>query len=64
MPEMPPKWAPYFQVANCDATADKAKSLGGNVCVGPADIPNVGRFAGVVDPQGAVFMIIQLAATM
>ena len=28
----------------------------------PTDIPNVGRFAVVADPQGAVFCIIQMTA--
>jgi len=54
---MPPNWVPYFMVANCDASAEKAKSLGGNVGVKPTDIPNVGRFAMVADPQGAMFAI-------
>ncbi|HEY6213837.1 MAG TPA: VOC family protein [Vicinamibacterales bacterium] len=55
--KMPPNWVPYFMVANCDASADKAKSLGANVGVKPTDIPNVGRFAMVADPQGALFAI-------
>ena len=55
--QMPPNWVPYFMVANCDASADKAKSLGANVGVKPTDIPNVGRFAMIADPQGATFAI-------
>lgn len=54
---MPPNWAPYFQVADCDASAKKAASLGANVGRKPTDIPNVGRFAMIADPQGAVFAI-------
>jgi len=54
---MPPNWAPYFQVADCDAGAKKAASLGANVGVKPTDIPNVGRFAMIADPQGAMFAI-------
>ncbi len=60
MEGVPPHWAPYFAVDDCDATAEKAKSLGANMCVPPQDIPNVGRFAVIADPQGAVFSIIKL----
>jgi predicted enzyme related to lactoylglutathione lyase len=48
-------------VADCDAVAAKATQLGGTVCVPPADIPKVGRFAVLGDPQGAYFSIIQLS---
>lgn len=56
----PPHWMPYFLVADCDATADRGKELGGSACVPPTDIPNVGRFAVLVDPQGAYFSILKL----
>ncbi len=58
---MPPSWGLYWQVADCDASAAKAKSLGGRVFFGPKDIPKVGRFAVVQDPQGATFSIFQPA---
>lgn len=54
---IPPHWLPYFQVADVDATASTAKQHGGQLHVPPMDIPNVGRFAVVADPQGAVFAI-------
>lgn len=57
---IPPHWMVYFAVADCDASAQKAESLGGKVCVPPTDIPNVGRFAVIQDPQGAAFSIIKL----
>jgi predicted enzyme related to lactoylglutathione lyase len=57
--QMPPNWAPYFQVIDCDASAAKAKSLGANIGVKPNDIDNVGRFAMIADPQGAMFAIFQ-----
>lgn len=63
MPHMegiPPHWLPYFSVADCDSTVEKAKSLGGQPHVPPMDIPNVGRFAMLTDPQGAAFAIIKL----
>jgi predicted enzyme related to lactoylglutathione lyase len=58
---VPPTWLPYFMVANCDASVAKINQLGGATRMPPTDIPNVGRFAVVADPQGAVFEIVQLA---
>ncbi len=63
-PEMkgvPPHWNVYFQVADCDATLSKAKSLGGKAVVEPMDIPKVGRFAVIQDPQGAAFSVFRPA---
>jgi predicted enzyme related to lactoylglutathione lyase len=53
MPDTPPLWVPYVAVADCDATAAKAQSLGAQLIVPPTDIPNVGRFAALLDAQGA-----------
>jgi predicted enzyme related to lactoylglutathione lyase len=58
MQGMPTAWTPYFAVADCDATVEKTKSLGGQVFMGPHEIPNVGRFAVCADPQGAMFNVI------
>ena len=60
-PAMPPHWMAYVAVDNVDELAARVASLGGKVCVGPMDIPNVGRFAVVNDPTGAVFSIITLS---
>jgi predicted enzyme related to lactoylglutathione lyase len=54
----PPSWAGYICVDDCDAAAAKIRSLGGQVIRAPDDIPNIGRFAVVADPQGAVFEIM------
>jgi len=59
MQGMPPCWLPYFVVEDADAAAEKARSLGATVMVGPDDIPTVGRFAMIRDPQGAMFYIIK-----
>ncbi len=56
---MPTAWTPYVAVADCDGQADKAKALGATVTVPPSDIPEVGRLAMFVDPQGAMFAILQ-----
>jgi uncharacterized protein len=55
---MPPAWFPYVTVDNVDNTAKQATQLGGNVLVEPKDIPEVGRFAVIQDPQGAAISVI------
>jgi predicted enzyme related to lactoylglutathione lyase len=59
-PGIPPHWMAYYQVADCDASAAKATELGAAIRVPPTDIPTVGRFAVIADPQGAAFSIIKL----
>ena len=62
-PEMgpvPPNWLPYFMVEDCDDISSKAAASGGKLFVPPTDIPNVGRFSVIQDPQGATFAIIKL----
>jgi uncharacterized protein len=59
---VPQHWMIYITVADCDERAARAGQLGGKVCVAPTDIPNVGRFSVVADPQGAAFSIIQMTA--
>jgi uncharacterized protein len=62
-PEMgpiPPHWAVYFAVDDCDGQAARAATLGGKVLVPPTDVPGVGRFSILQDPQGASFAIIRL----
>ncbi len=58
--EVPPHWAVYFNVTDCDAVVAKAESLGAKVHMRPTDIPGVGRFAVIADPQGAVFSVIKM----
>ena len=53
--EAPPHWLVYIGVDDVDATAARAKELGATVFQEPMDIPEVGRFAVVQDPAGAVF---------
>ena len=59
--EMPPNWGVYFAVSNADATAQKAKELGGALLFGPTDI-EPGRFAVIADNVGAVFNVLTLKA--
>jgi predicted enzyme related to lactoylglutathione lyase len=53
----PSAWLPYIGVEDVDATFAKVEALGGTVWVKPTDIPNVGRFAVVSDPTGAMFAL-------
>jgi predicted enzyme related to lactoylglutathione lyase len=57
----PPNWLLYVAVADADATVALARSLGAKVEVAPREIPGVGGFAVLSDPQGAVFAILQPA---
>lgn len=52
----PPHWRAYCAVDDVDGAAERARGLGGKVLVQPTDILNVGRFAVVADPQGAVLL--------
>jgi uncharacterized protein len=52
-------WLTYVSVENADATCEKAKRLGAHVMKAPDDIPNVGRFAVLMDPQHAGFAVLQ-----
>lgn len=60
MKGVPSHWLTHFAVKDADTSAKKATELGGKLIVPPTDIPgNIGRFAVVQDPQGAVFGIFQ-----
>jgi predicted enzyme related to lactoylglutathione lyase len=57
----PPHWLGHVQVESVDRTIEKAKAAGGTVAFGPMDMPDVGRFAIVGDPQGAYVSAYQPA---
>jgi uncharacterized protein len=50
-------WLMYVGTPNVDATVTQAQGLGARVCKAASDIPNVGRFAVLADPQGATFAV-------
>jgi uncharacterized protein len=63
-PEMagaPPHWMIYFAVADCEKTIQLATSRGAVVLFEPTQVPDVGKFAVLQDPQGAVFSVMQMA---
>ena len=55
---MPPMWGGYVTVDDIDARTKRAQELGAKVYVEPQDIPKVGRFSVIADPQGAMFSMI------
>jgi len=59
MGPMPPHWLPYFAVTDCDGAVSHAGTLGGEVVMPATDIPDVGRFALLRDPAGAVFAVLK-----
>ena len=60
-PGLPSHWLAYVLVEDVDATATRAKKLGGKIVVDPFDVPTVGRVAVLVDPQGAAIGIFKPA---
>lgn len=57
---VPPHWLAYLRVGNCEELVAKALAMGATSLVPPMDVPKVGRFAVIRDPQGAVFAVIAL----
>lgn len=47
-----PVWLGYLDVPDVDATVAATQADGAVPCVPPTDIPGVGRFAMILDPQG------------
>ncbi|MDR6624629.1 VOC family protein [Caulobacter segnis] len=59
MKDVPAGWLGYLGVDDVDAFAKKVEAAGGAIRRPPEDIPNVGRFAVVADPQGAMFVLFR-----
>jgi predicted enzyme related to lactoylglutathione lyase len=57
--DIPSHWMAYFAVEDVDATANRARELGGGVAVEPFDLV-IGRNAVLHDPGGAHFSVIAL----
>jgi hypothetical protein len=54
--DVPSYWAVYFAAADCDAAMARAVELGGSIFLPAMDI-GPGRFGGVTDPTGGMFMV-------
>lgn len=57
--EVPPHWGVYLNADDVDATVAKATSLGATIMVPAMDVESVGRFCGLVSPQGVMFYVIK-----
>ena len=57
-----PRWIGYIGVDDVDAAAGRVKQAGGAIHKPAEDIPGVGRFAVVADPQGASFVLFRGAS--
>ena len=53
-----PMWLGYIHAKDVDAATEGVRLAGGTVQREPTDIPQVGRFSVVSDPQGAMFMMM------
>jgi predicted enzyme related to lactoylglutathione lyase len=53
----PPSWLTYIGTPDLDATVRDAAAAGGKILKAATVIPDVGRFAVLQDPQGAVFAV-------
>lgn len=60
--EVPAHWQVCFAVADADAIVAKARELGATIIAEPMDMP-IGRFAGMIDPAGASFTVMQPASS-
>ena len=59
----PASWSGYIAVDDVDVMAARLLQAGGKVLRPADDIPGVGRFAVVADPQGASFMLFKPTPT-
>jgi uncharacterized protein len=53
-----PYWVGYVEVNDVAATAGEVRRLGGRVYLPPTDIPDVGRFSVIADPQTATLGLL------
>jgi predicted enzyme related to lactoylglutathione lyase len=56
---VPPHWVGYINVDDVDAYAKRAEEAGATLRHGPEDIPGIGRFAVLTDPDGAPFNLFK-----
>ena len=55
-------WMPYIEVDDADATAARARELGGTVRMAPMDVAGVGRLGRIADPFGARIAFVTSSA--
>jgi uncharacterized protein len=52
-----PHWMAYISTPDVDGTVKQATKLGARVQAPPTDIPTVGRYSTLADPDGAIFAV-------
>lgn len=52
-------WLPYIGTDDIESTVESAERLGASVVKEVSDVPNVGKYAILTDPQGAKFGLLQ-----
>jgi predicted enzyme related to lactoylglutathione lyase len=57
--EMPVAWLHYVRIPDLDRAVATVKEKGGQVVVGPMDVPGGDRVAVCLDPQGGAFALHQ-----
>ncbi|BAU87617.1 hydroxylase [Streptomyces laurentii] len=62
-PEVPSYVQIFFAVDNCDKAVEAAQRAGGRTVFGPQDSP-FGRFAAILDPEGAAFAVLDMKTTV
>ena len=55
------QWLSFMSVASVDRAVEQTRAAGGSVVAGPLDLPNVGRGAVVLDPDGAPLGLLRSA---
>jgi predicted enzyme related to lactoylglutathione lyase len=53
-----PTWMYYFNVAAMDAAVDRVKAGGGQILMGPHQVPGDQWIVQGLDPQGAMFALL------
>jgi predicted enzyme related to lactoylglutathione lyase len=61
MAGVPNAWTPYVKVDDVDRVAERARKMNAVLRVPPTDIPGIGRFSIIEDPQGGVLGILKPA---
>lgn len=63
-PDAPPvsAWTLYVRIPDCDAAVEAVKAAGGQLLIGPMEVPGGDRIAQFLDPQGAVFAVHEMVA--
>jgi uncharacterized protein len=58
-PELPPEWMGHIHTAKLDEELKKVAAEGGTILKPATDIPGIGRFAVVLDPQKVKYMLFE-----